>query len=313
VLDATANPRELRKAATDIPTNGQTLGWRAWLEDAWPESRVVRFRLREKKLMQKRKASARGHVVQRVLWVLAGVIAAGVIIIALTLAWSGLAPGLSALVGADRPRDLGAQHSPTDREHFLSKSGIRFEPEVPPSDRPVPVQPSAPAHETDGLDEPRWIDTSFTQEELSAVLNQDAPGWLPLRDMQLRLSDDTVEVSGLLETHKVPGLLKKLRREGTSEADLARISDYVDILPSLVPVYVKVSGAVRGSQLDVALQEVEVGRLRLPVDMLAERMPTNIRETIRRTDHFAIESAIPQDGSIAFSGILPPTILLERD
>jgi hypothetical protein len=263
--------------------------------------------------MQRGRTTQSGKIVQRVVWVLGGVIAAGVIAVALLLAWSGLAPGLSALVGADRPRDLGVQYSASDRQQYLSKSGSRVEPKVSPSDRPIPVKPPVPVPDGEGPDEPQWIDTSFSQEELSAVLNQDAPEWLPLRDIQLRLGDDTVEVSGLLETHKVPRLLEKLRRQGTSEADLTRIADYVDKLPGLVPVYAKATGAVRNAQLDLALQEFEVGRLRLPVDALGERMPTKIRETIRRTDHFAIESAIPQDGSITFSGILPRTIKLKGD
>lgn len=263
--------------------------------------------------MQRATARQSGKIVQRVLWILGGVIAAGVVGVALILAWTGLAPGLSALVGADRPRDLGVQYNAVDRQQYMSKSGVRFEPKRPSSNGAVPLERSVPAPETQDPDEPRWIDTSFTQEELSAVLNQDAPQWLPLREMQLRLSNDTVELSGLLETGKVPRFLNRLRRRGTNEADLARIADYVDKLPTHVPVYVKATGAVRNAQLDLALQEVEVGRLRLPLETLAERVPTSLRETVKRTDHFAIDSAIPQDGSLAFSGILPRTVPLQGD
>jgi hypothetical protein len=254
-----------------------------------------------------------GKIVQRLVWVLGGVIAAGAIVVALILAWSGFAPGLSALVGADRPRDLGVQSSAVDRQQYLSKSGERFQPNSPSSEDSVSPERSVPLPETQTPDEPRWIETSFTQEELTAALNQDAPEWLPLRDMQLRLSDETVEVSGLLETRKVPRLLQRLRRRGTDDADLARIAEYVDKLPRLVPVYVKATGAVRDAQLDLALQEVEVGRLPLPLATLAEGVPTILRETVKRTDHFAIDSAIPQDGSLAFRGILPRAIPLQGD
>lgn len=259
--------------------------------------------------MQRGRTTQSGKILQRVAWALGGVIVAGGIGVALILAWSGLAPGLSALVGADRPRDLGVQYSSVDRQQYLSKSGERFEPNGPSSapERSVPVP------ETQNRDETRWIETSFTQEELSAALNQDAPEWLPLRDMQLRLGDETVEVSGLLETRKIPLLLQRLRRRGTDDSDLARIAEYVDKLPTLVPVYVKATGAVRDAQLDLALQEIEVGRLPLPLETLAEGVPTTVRETVKRTDHFAIDSAIPQDGSLVFRGILPRTIPLQED
>lgn len=263
--------------------------------------------------MQRGRATQSGKILHPVVWVLGAVIAAGVIGVALILAWSGLAPGLSALVGADRPRDLGVQYSGVDRQQYLSKSGERFEPSSPSSDHPVSPERSVPIPEPQSPDEPQWIETSFTQEELTAALNQGAPEWLPLQDMQLRLGDETIEVSGLLETRKVPRLLQRLRQRGTDEADLARIAEYVDKLPKLVPVYVKATGAVRDAQLELALQEVEVGRLPLPIETLAEGVPTTVRETVKRTDHFAIDSAIPQDGSLVFRGILPRTIPMQGD
>ena len=263
--------------------------------------------------MQQRMRKATGHAVRRVLWILAGVIAAGVIGVAFVLAWSGMAPGLSALVGADRARDLGVHYTAVNRQQALSKSGVSFEPDDGFSDRSVLKDSSVSVPATQGPDQPQWIDTRFTQEELSAVLNHDASRWLPLRDMQLRLSDDTIEVSGLLVMDEVPKFLDKLGRRAYSESDLARIAYYVDKLPTLVPVYVKAAGAVRNGILNLALRELEIGRLSLPIDTLAKHVSTSIRETIRRTDHFAIDSAIPQDGLIAFSGILPKTIALPAD
>ena len=78
----------------------------------------------EEQSMQQRMRKATGHAVRRVLWILAGIIAAGVIGVAFVLAWSGMAPGLSALVAADRARDLGRHHTAVNRQQALSKSGV---------------------------------------------------------------------------------------------------------------------------------------------------------------------------------------------
>jgi hypothetical protein len=258
--------------------------------------------------MQQRMTRQGGKIMQRLLLLLGGMIAVSGIGVALILGWSGLTPGLSSLMGTDQPRDLGVHRAVSDRQQErVDSSGVSLKPTGKSSEDRVP----APG--TKVLDQPEWIETTFTQEEVTALLNDHAPEWLPLRDVQLRLSDETIEVSGLFETQNLPRLLEKLRRHESSEAESVRIADYVGKLPPFVPVYLKATGAVRNAQLDLTLQEIEIGRLGLPVDTLREYVSTSIRETITRTDDFAISAAIPQNGSIAFSGILPNTLNIRKN
>lgn len=241
------------------------------------------------------------------LWMLGGVITAIVAISLLILGWMGLVPGLSGLMGADQARDLGVEYTATDMQNSYSKSGITFERTAAAPDHPTKPRKKKV------FNRPKRIDRSFTQEELSAFLNSGSLAWLPLQDIQLRLSDHTVEMSGLLRSDRVPAVLRKIESLGYSESDLANVATYAEKLPADIPVYIRAAGAVQHAQLDLEVQEIEIGRLSLPADILAKSVSSGIHKALRNTDHFSIESAIPREGSIAFSGILPTTIYLEQD
>jgi hypothetical protein len=241
------------------------------------------------------------------LWVLGVVLAAILVCSLLILGWMGLVPGLSALMGANEARDLGVEYTTTDLQNVHSKSGVKFERAVAVPDDPTPPR------KRKVLGHPKKIDQRFTQEELSAFLNSESLEWLPLQDIQLRLSDHTVELSGSLRPGEVPAFLKKIESLGYREAALTEVAAYAEKLSGDIPVYFKVAGGVQHAQLDLEIQEIEVGRLSLPTEILEKIVPRRIHKTLGNNDHFSIESAVPQEGSIAFGGILPSTIYLEQD
>lgn len=239
-------------------------------------------------------------------WMLTGILAAIVIIPVLVLGWLGLVPGVSDLMGARQARDLGVQYSTVDVQSYETKSGARFE-----DPAAAPEQPARPGRKK-VFDQPRRVETRFTQEELSAMLNSAALKWLPLKDVQVRLKEQTMEVSGLLGKERVPELLNQASRLGYTESDLARVAAYAEKIPGDIPLYVKVAGAVKDSQLDLQLQAVEIGRFALPADLVTKIAPNGIRSTIKSSETFAVETATPRDGGLDFTGTLPTRIYLGR-
>lgn len=251
-------------------------------------------------------ASARRATRWGLLWILIGILAAIVIVPVLVLGWLGLVPGVSEVMGAREAKDLGVQHSPIDIRHYQSKSGIKFE-----TAERAPEHPKKPGKKK-SFDDPKRIEARFTQEELSATLNSASLAWLPVKDIQIRLSDGTIEVSGLLSGEQMSELLRQAARRGVSESDLAWVAAYVERLGGDVPVYVRATGGVQNSQLDLDLQEVAIGRFVLPAEILGRIAPDGIHKTIRASDDFAIDSAVPEDGALVFSGILPTMIYLQQ-
>lgn len=241
------------------------------------------------------------------LWALIGIIVLFFGIPLLVLGWLGFVPGLSALLGADEPKHLGVQYSAADVQSFQAKSGITFRDAVPAPESPaVPEKKSLVAN-------PQRVETSFTQEELSAALNGASLPWLPLKDVQVKLSDRMIELSGLFSTDRIPDLTRLASGSGYSASDIARIVGYAEKLGADVPVYVKASGAVEQAQLNLQLQKVTVGRFNVPPDVVARLAPNGIHKVIKGSDSFAIEQATPKEGTLSFTGILPATIDPNKD
>lgn len=243
---------------------------------------------------------------RRLIWILGG-IAVVVLIPVLILAWLGFVPGVSSLLGSNQPKDLGVQYTPSDEQNVESKSGIRFE-----DISAAPDHPTKPGKKLIFAD-PKPIAARFSQEELSALLNSASLAWLPLKEVQVKLSDRTVEISGLLSSERLPGFLKMAASLGLKESDLARIGGYAEKLADQVPVYIKAEGGVEKSELHLDLQQFAVGRLNVPSDVLAKIAPGGVHKTLRGSDQFAIQTATPREGALDFTGTLPTTIYSKTD
>lgn len=228
----------------------------------------------------------------------------------LALGWLGFVPGVSAMLGASQPKDLGVQYTPSDLASIERKFGIKLDDVGDAVDHEdigdtpdQPVEPARPAI----LADPESRETSFTEEELSAALNSTSLSWFPLKDVQIRLSDHVIEISGLLNRDGISQFVKIAGRSDLTESSIARFAGYAERLVDNVPVYIKARGGVDNSNLDLELQNVSLGRFDFPPDLLAKIAPGGIHRTIRRSDSFAIQTATPRDGSLAFTGTLPTT------
>ena len=243
-------------------------------------------------------ATGKGH---RFFWIVGSIVVV-VLIPVLALGWLGFVPGVSAMLGTNQPRDLGVQYTPSDLASIERKSGIKFR-----DTTDAPDHPARPGRE-ELLADPKSLETSFTQEELSAALNSASLPWLPLKDVQIKLSANAIEMSGLLKSEGMPGLLKIAAVPDLMESNLARVAGYVEKLGINVPVYIKASGGVENSELNLELQQFSVGRFKVSPGVLAKVVPGGIHKTIKSSDSFAIHTATLRNGSLAFTGTLPTTI-----
>jgi hypothetical protein len=241
------------------------------------------------------------------LWALVAVVVLIILIPLLVLGWLGFVPGLSAMMGASTPRDLGIQYTPADSRSYRKKLGVNFE-----AVDDEPAHPEKP-ETRQVFTNPQQFETSFSQEELSAAINDSASGWLPLKDIQIKLGDRMIEISGLLRTDRIPEFLRRAGRLNLHEVYLQRAADFAAKLADSVPVYIKAAGAIEHSQLDLELQTVEVGRFSIPSDVLAKISAKGLHKTIKARETLAVQTAIPQEGSLSFVGILPTTLRHEKD
>ncbi len=107
--------------------------------------------------------------------------------------WLGFVPVLSTLLGATKPRDLGIRYTDYDFSSYQQKTKINFV-----DFANAPDNPNKPGKKTVFADPKVVENLQLTQEELTAAVNSTGWLWMPVKNAQIRLTDNTVEVSGNL-------------------------------------------------------------------------------------------------------------------
>ena len=181
--------------------------------------------------------------------ILAVIILVPVIFFALT----GYIPGLSALFGATKPRDLGVTYTEEDKNSAIKKSGATYG-ELPSSTSDGSSIQFVGSHE---------INTSWSSAEMTALLNDRPWKYWPISDVQLRInSDNTAEMSGIVNADK-------LRGYGAGIGVPGAVVDRVSILPKEAAFYLKGSGSLAGNNIDnFDITSAQLGRLSIPTSVL---------------------------------------------
>ena len=199
----------------------------------------------------------------------------GIIVLAvLVLAYLGFVPILSDLMGTSKPKDLGVRYSQMDYASGMDK--------VPGAIVLNPEYLCATCEYTSSG--AIAVNTAFTQEEFTAMMNKRNSTVGPLRDAQFKFNaDGTVEASGLLIDPRITG-----------------------------PIYVKGKiDSASGRNASLKLDYAEMGRLPLPSDQ-AKIAEDIVNETIQKT--FAqnpglnITSVSLEEGKVNFNGTLPKEV-----
>ena len=191
-----------------------------------------------------------------------------VIIIApiLVLGFLGYVPGLSNVMGANKPKDLGIKYTPADYKTSQEKSKVA---RVALSEKPT--DPSKSLVYSGSHD----VKSEFTSSQITASLNsQNWVNW-PYKNMQVKFNaDGTTEVSGVLIKSKVPGYA----------AYLGIPKEVVDIGMKFIPpdpaFYVKGKAALINNKVSLfEPSSFQLGKLSLPVNMFLSFSP-NLTPTI---------------------------------
>lgn len=217
--------------------------------------------------------------VWKVLLVILLVLLLGVVVL---LAMTGLVPGLSRVVGANQPRDLGVTATAEDYDRVVEEVSFLFQ--------------RAPAAADAPKTGPQVIDREFTEAELTALLAHQATGDSPMRDPQVRIhADGTLEIALSINKQALPAELVKF---------LPRVT------PDELPLYVKGRLDVVGrSEVKLAMERLEVGRIPLPLSVLGPDAQTELTDIINeelRQPGLVLEALSFRDGAVRVKGTYQP-------
>jgi hypothetical protein len=217
------------------------------------------------------------------------------------LGYFGLFPALSNIMGTNKPRDLGMHYSEVNFNSALNKSEVEIEKLAAEDPRLIAYEGS------------HKVNTSFTDEELTAhAYNKDWVGY-PVSDMQVRINDDdTAEVSGMLELTKIGPFLEAM---DISQADFEKALTKANIPLKDVPFYAKGYGSASNNTLDIHMTNFEVGRFPVPKNILDQYQDelTDFGYSIMdNVPGFSVSEARFENGAIYFDGQLPDVELTKR-
>jgi hypothetical protein len=181
-------------------------------------------------------------------------------------------PGLAAVLGLDKPKDLGAGAvTVADQASLVQK----FDGVDPASWSDVP---------SGGVT--KKIEVVLTTKETSALL-MDGGGSRILKDVQLAPSGEEggVAAAGLAQ---IDGLLES---SGMTRADLEA---KIGALPDTVPFYVELTAVpTEDGSLGITLTEIKIGAIEIPVSMLgltSEELDPYVRDFFLNTYGIGLDS-----------------------
>jgi hypothetical protein len=213
----------------------------------------------------------------RGLKVFLGIIGTIIIIIVLFLGYLGFIPGVSAIFGSNKPRDLGVKYTAADLASARAKSQIEYE--VLPANTPLEQSLIRTGS--------RPIDATFTSAEITSLMNDRPFKYWPYKNVQMKFNaDGSAEVSGQLIKDRLPGYCASI---GVSKTVADKVIKY---LPANTIFYVKGKASLSDNKVSLLdPSKVEIGRLSIPINTILS-FDTNMTNSAYAADSSGIESEL---------------------
>ncbi len=169
----------------------------------------------------------------------------------ISLGMLGFVPGLSSILGTDKPRDLKIRYTQANLQSIRSKSQVQY---ITLPDNSSPLM-------TRQFSGKRGVTASFSSEEITATLNNQPWKYWPYQNVQVKFNaDGSGEISGILIKNKVPGYASAIGIPAEA------IDFAMKYLPSNPVFYVKGKAALANNKVTLFEPEkFEIGRISIPV------------------------------------------------
>lgn len=231
-----------------------------------------------------------------------------IITITLVAGWLGFIPGLSDLMGANKPRDLGIKYTKADYESYQRKAEASF--------LDLDDAPSIQNNFGDKLifDRFKYVEgLSLTQEEITATVNEIGWALMPISNAQVRISDSIVEISGNLNLDYMVEFTDFIGGIGYNKKDIQKAVSFAKNLSNRPPIYVKVNASVIEDNLSLKLEDIKIGRISAPHDIAEKVLSTGTANAIHKIEKLETKSATFEgDGTLKFDGTYPTIVYVGR-
>jgi hypothetical protein len=219
-----------------------------------------------------------------------------IIVAVLVLGYLGFMPGVSNLFGSNKPKDLGVTYTQADYNSAHARNGTTHT-VLPAGTAPEGSIKFSGSHP---------VNTTYSQAEINALINNRQWEYYPLKDLQLRINaDNTVEFSGIVITSRL-----KDYAAGLKEGDdtLNAITSYIKYIPGDPAFYAKGTVEVANNQIvNTNITQFKVGNLNF-TSQVEGNLPDIISAVSNQMQYypgFSIKTLKFANGKVQFVGTLP--------
>lgn len=222
----------------------------------------------------------------------------------LVAGYFGFIPGLSTVMGANKPKDLGVKYTKADYDAFSNKTNGDI----------VPITTPVDAAHSISYEGKIDVNKDFSQQEISARLNYGQWKYMPVTNTQLRINPDgTVEFSANIMISRLSGFIA---REGAGQwtmADVTKGLDFIKMVKIDLPVYMKFQAAVTNNNLSGAIESIQVGRFNVPLATVKADETANaiFQAIISKVPNFYAKSVTFSNGQMHYKGTIPAKMMVE--
>jgi hypothetical protein len=226
----------------------------------------------------------------------------------LIFGYFGLVPGLSNIMGASKVRNLGVTYTDQDYANYLAKTQTKM---LDFAD--APNNPDKPGKKVVFANPVSADNMKVSQQEITSAINKSGWLWMPIKNAQVRFSEGAVEISGNLNLDYITQFIGFIGGVGYQSSDIDTAVSWAKKFVNNAPIYIKANGSVTNNQLQLNVQEVQVGRFTAPADIAQTVLATGTQSAINNTPGLDAQSAVLKDGSIIFTGSHPTTIYVKTN
>lgn len=186
----------------------------------------------------------------------------------------GFIPGLSSLMGANKPQDLGITYTQTDVTAIPTKSYS-----IPQTSNATPAS------------------VIFTQSEASAALNTTTWPYHPFTNVQVKFGpSNKVEASGNIVTSRLAGYFKAM---GINQPQAQEAFDRLKLMPN-PSFYIDGTAVVIDNKINLSINSLKVGKITVPSNLINDNksyVTSFINQKLNETA-FNFKSIKPEDNQL---------------
>jgi hypothetical protein len=227
-----------------------------------------------------------------------------ILVIVLMVGYYGFVPGLSTVMGADKPKDLGVKYTKAHYDQFSNKLNGDI----------IPITTSVSPAESITYSGKIDVNKDFSQEEISSRLNYGRWKYMPIKNVQVRINNDgSLEFSANLVMDRIAGFIEREGMGKWSIDDVSKGMNFIKLVRVDPPIYARLKASISNNQPNGNIEAITVGKFNVPLETVNanETAISLFRAITSKASSFYAKSVTFNQGKMHFEGTLPAKMMVE--